>query len=655
MLKCRKLYPGVKNRASMSVSDTFEQACEVFFWTLDRANDLVTAGQGWERVLGLAPSECPKDRAGWMELFHPVDRAEAEAALLCSDHRRPITLEARLRHKDGHWRWVRLKGRSLDGGQRMVGLAEEITFSKSLALRAEERRRAAEEALRLSEEMYRGLYEHTTEHLFVVGVDPQGELRYLSLNPAHQKATGLSESELAGKTPHECLPPAVADHVSAHYRRCLETGIPVAYEEELELPKGRINWLTQLIPLRNSEGEIMRLLGICTDLTQLKEQEKALRLAQRRESVGRIASGIAHDFNNLLTVIICQLGLMEFELLDSRELRGQVEEISQAAQRAAELTRGLLNLGGQQAEKPSAQSWDLAIGKLKAILAGMVSRGVALHYHLEPVGAVRAVPVHLDQILLNLVGNASESNGERGGRIDIRVSEQRVGESTSFLFAADPPPVGVCVTLEVSDDGPGFDQGSAHKLFASGVSSKGAGRGLGLATVLSLVKEMGGALSASAAPGEGATFKVFLPLCDQPPAVLEQPEGMPLEKLAGRILFCSEERPLRRSLAGLWAHFGLEFEETTHPRELLSLLAKAPEGFDAVVLDVTRKEQQDAVLAGLQAIAPGMKALLMSDIPAGDLLLGNSYRAPQAFLQKPFRPCDLYERLRDLLLPSDGD
>lgn len=636
----------------MGVSEKFERACEICFWTLDRATDLVTTGEGGERVLGLSKEECPTDRLGWLKLFHPVDRAEAEAALVCSDFRRPIAMEARLRHKDGHWRWVRLKARLMDGGQRIEGLAEEITLAKSLALRSEERRRAAEEALRFSEEMYRGLYEHTTEHLFVVGVDGQGELRYMGLNPAHQKATGLAEADLQGKTPHECLPPAIADHVSGQYRRCLESGEPLAYEEELELPKRRINWLTQLIPLKNSEGRITRLLGICTDLTQLKEQEKALRLAQRRESVGRIASGIAHDFNNLLTVIICQLGLMEFELLDNRELRGQVEEISQAAQRAAELTRGLLNLGGHQAERPSPQSWDLVIEKLKSILASMVGRGVEIHYHLEPVGAVEAIPVHLDQILLNLVGNASEAIGERGGRIDVRVSEQRVGENPSFLFGPSAPPVGVYVTLEVSDTGPGFQEESADELFVSGVSSKGVGRGLGLATVKSLVLEMGGAMSVTSGPGEGATFKVFFPLSEQPLAILEQTEDAPLEPLSGRIVFCSEERQLRRSLSGLWAHLGLHYEETTHPKELLSVLAKTPKDFDVVVLDVTRKEQQDSVLAGLSAIAPQVRTLVMSDLQAGDLLLGNGYPAPQAYLQKPFRPSDLAERLKALLAPA---
>ncbi len=199
-------------------------------------------------------------------------------------------------------------------------------------------------------------------------VDGEGGFRYEGLNPAHQRATGLRESDLKGKRPHECLPQEVADHVEANYRRCLDSQQMVAYEEELNLPNGRINWLTQLIPLRHSDGRIARLFGICTDLTRLKDQEKALRLAQRQESIGRLTSGIAHDFNNLLTVILCQLDCMEQELQSNPEMIESLGEIGEAARHAAELTRGLLTYSSQSEGKFAPQSLTQLITQFQRIL-----------------------------------------------------------------------------------------------------------------------------------------------------------------------------------------------------------------------------------------------------------------------------------------------
>ena len=589
-----------------------QQASEVSFWTLHLETGSVNFGPAWTEWLGLESP--PRDLAGWLKLMHPSDQADLQRALGQPRQLRGRTLEARLSHSNGEWRGFRFKGGRL--GSHWLGFAEPIR-------------------LRRSEELYRGLYENTTEHLFSLSVDADGIFRYEGLNPAHQRATGLREQDLRGKRPHECLPPEVADHVSANYQRCLDTGRITSYEEELKLPKGKINWLTQLIPLRDQKGRIYRIFGICTDLTRLKEQEQALRLAQRQESIGRLTSGIAHDFNNLLTVIICQLDLMELELLQNPQAAEALDEIGEAARRAAELTRGLVNYAGRGDSKARPHSLAGLVSNFQRLLKNVVGPRVQLIYRLESQASILTPAVAIDQLLLNLVGNASEALGPRGGRIEVTVSELNLSsESAQCLLPGQGLGGGQYVTLEVQDTGPGVEPDLLERIFEAGISSKGEGRGLGLATVKDLVHSLKGGLLVQSEHTRGTLFKLFFPRVAEEAA---QPKEAP-EKVAlcGRALICSEELALRRTLRELCQQLGLNTQETSNPAELLTLMAEHSQVFDLLVLDVVDKWIQDQVLSALHALGQSPPVLLTSHLPAGDLLLGNDYPTPSAFLHKPF-------------------
>ncbi|MFN8606851.1 MAG: ATP-binding protein [Vulcanimicrobiota bacterium] len=594
-------------------SFALQQACQVSFWSLHLETGTVDYGPAWPGWLGL--DNPPRHLNGWLELFHPEEQPGVRRVL--SDPR-PLqgrSLDARLCHCSGQWRRFRFKGGR--HGSHWLGLAEPIL-------------------LRRSEELYRGLYENSTEHLFSLSVDENGIFRYEGLNPAHQRATGLREEDLRGKRPHECLPPEVADHVAANYQRCLDSGQIISYEEELRLPNGRINWLTQLIPLRDQKGRIYRIFGICTDLTRLKDQEKALRLAQRQESIGRLTAGIAHDFNNLLTVIICQLDLMELEILQNPQAVEALDEIGEAARRAGELTRGLLNYTGRSEATPRPVVLAARVTDFQRLLKNVVSSRVELAYRMETRAAILAVPVAIDQVLLNLVGNASEALGPRGGRIQITVSELSLTlEAADCLLPGQGLADGDYVTLEVLDNGPGVDPSLLERIFEAGISSKGEGRGLGLATVREIVHSLKGGLLVQSEYTRGTLFKLFFP---RVAGVEVQPDEPVVagQSLSGHALICSEELALRRTLRELCEQSGLSAQETSNAAELLTLLAEGSQTWDMLVLDVLDKWSQDQVLSALHALGPGPPVLLMSHLPAGELLLGNDYPTPSAFLHKPF-------------------
>ncbi len=279
---------------------------------------------------------------------------------------------------------------------------------------------AAEEALRQNELWTKQVFDNIPECIFVLDVTLEGRFKFVALNPAEEDAVGLSSSEVSGKFIEDVLPAEVSKKVIANYRRCLEAGSLISYQDELNLEVGRRYFHTNLIPLRDAAGRIYRIAGCCTDLTDIKRTDEQALASQKLESIGVLANGIAHDFNNLLGgILICsELALAENE--DVSAVQEQLKRIRMSSIRGAEIVRQLMIYGGK--ESPDFQPVDISalvyemLDLLKVSISKHISFKVDLGNDLPPVHASAA---QIRQIVMNLITNASEAIGRREGVISV--------------------------------------------------------------------------------------------------------------------------------------------------------------------------------------------------------------------------------------------
>jgi PAS domain S-box-containing protein len=229
-----------------------------------------------QAVLGYDPEGYLHAEVNGLSFFHPEDRPRAQTLfkeLLVAPGTTRVA-ELRLLDAQQQVRQVELWGRNLTHDPAVGGVA--------ITLRDISQRHQAELARQESERRYRGIFDHTEDAIFLIEVEPDGTFRFEGNNPAHQRQTGIAQEAIAGKTPHELLPPELAEQVSANYRRALSEGRAISYEETLELPAGRRTWLTQLVPIPNSEGRIDLIAGISRDISERKLAEAALRESEAR-------------------------------------------------------------------------------------------------------------------------------------------------------------------------------------------------------------------------------------------------------------------------------------------------------------------------------------------------------------------------------------
>jgi len=255
------------------------------------------------------------------------------------------------------------------------------------------------------------------------------------------------------------------------------------------------------------------LIGAAIERTR---NERALRQAQRLESVGVLAGGVAHDFNNLLTGVLGQATIALALLDDDAGARTHVEKSIRSAEQAATLVRQLLAYAGQGEQEPELIDLDSLVRETAVLLEAVLPAGALQLKMAGDLPPLEADRTQLQQIIMNLVLNASEAIGEAGGTIELVTGLWRLPEDVGPLgwIGGGRPPRGTMVGLSVSDDGPGIDPTERERIFEPFYSAKGQGRGLGLPAVLGIVRRHHGAIHVASHPGHGSNFHIFLPPLD---------------------------------------------------------------------------------------------------------------------------------------------
>ncbi|MBI3132381.1 MAG: response regulator [Acidobacteria bacterium] len=388
------------------------------------------------------------------------------------------------------------------------------------------------------------------------------------------------------------------------------------------------------------------------DIAQRETHRRAMEHTQKLESLGVQAGGIAHDFNNLLSAIAGNVALAQLHEEDGQAAH-YLENVNTTIQRAADLTHQLLAYAGRgRSERKHVQLHTLVGGMVK-LLKVSVSKMARIHLDLPShLPTILAVPSELQQVVMNLVINASDALGEKEGDIFLttRLAEQE--QLPSKLDAEGRTiPLGTYVCLEIRDTGCGMPTEVQARIFDPFFTTKSTGRGLGLSAILGILRHHNAWIQLESAPGRGTTFTLLFSAASGPAEMQEEGRMEPCWMGHGRVLLADDEVDVRQSTADLLRRFGFEVVEARDGAEAMSLFAAGPP-FQLVLTDLTMPQMDGLELARLlRRLAPEVKVVIYSGLP---FELNSAAMADlSGQLLKPFKWQELNQLMKRLLAPSD--
>jgi two-component system, cell cycle sensor histidine kinase and response regulator CckA len=491
--------------------------------------------------------------------------------------------------------------------------------------------------------------EHAGEGVIIT--DAAGAIQYV--NPAFEEMTGYGRDELLGKNPR-MLNSGKQD--AAFYRR-MWAGLLAGNSWRgrlVNVRKDGRNYTqeTVITPVRSGGGDITHLVGIFGDVTEQIRLEEQFRQAQKMDAIGRLAGGIAHDFNNMLTVVNGHAQLALEGLSDTDPLYDDLQEICGAADRATKLTRQLLTFSRQQVHAPEVLELGEVIDDAKRMLARLIGEHVELQVSLAPdLGRVLVDRTQIEQVLTNLVLNGSQAMPE-GGRVLIEARNEELDEDFTHRFAYPVRP-GEYVRLSISDTGVGMDRETLERIFEPFFTTKerDQGTGLGLSTVYGIVKHAGGYIWVYSEPGQGSTFKIYLPRTYSEP---EPPSERPPETddyTGSETVLVAEDQPSVRSLVrrGL-VRAGYRVLEAASGTAAIRLFEAENGAIDLLLTDVVMPQMGGRELAAeLRARRPDLRVLFMSGYAEHEIARRGVLEPGMFFLEKPFGPQGLQRMVREVL------
>ena len=507
--------------------------------------------------------------------------------------------------------------------------------------------RRSETALRDAHEQLQAVIQSSP--LAIYALDRAGNV--LTWNPAAEALYGWRAAEVVGG-PLPTLPQDgdAEDHtVRARVLRGEAVkGAEVTHRRRDGFP---VSISLSVAPLYGAGRQVAGMLSIAADLTEMRQLEVQYRQSQKLEAIGRLAGGIAHDFNNILTAILSTSELLLTDLVPGSHVHDDVDEIRRAAQRAAGLTRQLLVFSRQQVFEPRVVDVNALVIEAEQLLRRLIGEDIELRTALAPaLGAVRADPSQLEQVILNLVVNARDAM-PRGGVVTIETTDVELdGGYADRHVPARPGPY---VLLAVSDTGVGMDAATQARLFEPFFTTKppSEGTGLGLATVYGIVKQSSGYIWAYSEPDHGTTFKIYLPRVGRAPeTVAVQDVAMAPLRGSEVILLVEDQDDVRRLTQRMLESAGYVVLAAASGHEALRLAEHHTGPIHLLVTDVVMPGMHGHEVALLLApTRPEMKALYVSGYPDASIVHQGLLKPGVAFLQKPFGPDVLTRKVREVL------
>ena len=462
-----------------------------------------------------------------------------------------------------------------------------------------------------------------------------------SIGCASDQMTGFHCHSLCCERPLHCEPCPVL--------RCIESGSQQS--ETVSASDGRI-WDIRTVPLINEHGDLMKVIAVKHEMTEYKKLEAQYLHAQKMDSIGTLTGGVAHDFNNILMVIL-GLGQMTLHKMADNDLqRHNIEGILEAANKAALLTRELLLFSRKQQSERRSVDLRRVVGKMETFLQRIIGEDITLTL----VSQAQPLPVladhnQLEQVLMNLAVNARDAL-PNGGLFLLNLERVELSEEVVAIHGPGRP--GPYALLSVSDDGTGMDRETVRRIFEPFFSTKevGKGTGLGLSVVYGIVKQHEGFITVYSEPGNGSTFRIYLPLCADAVAV---PEAVPLRETviptgSETILLAEDNDQVRELLNSVLSEAGYRVIVAVDGEQAVSKFREHADSielllFDMIMPKMNGKEASDAI----HKLKSGVKTIFASGYAADIVRHKAAPDDGSIFLSKPVSPHALITTVRSVL------
>jgi two-component system cell cycle sensor histidine kinase/response regulator CckA len=578
--------------------------------------EIVEVNDGFERLTGI-----PRREAVGKQLLDFVEPSQLERVREHVASRSTEPLETYAFERDGAPLHLRVTGQNVEFRGRAARLS---ALSDLTELRRAEAGHAD------ATERYRALFDSAAVAVTIADLDGI----YLEVNDVFCSLVGRGHDALVGHHFSEFTWPGEGgEHVLDEILDG-EPG-PFNFDGAMRHADGRrVPTRVSIAIVRDEGGSPLYSVTIIDSMEEQRRLEHQVQQRQKMEAIGQLAGGIAHDFNNLLTVIGGNAMLLNMGEL-SDDAREHVDQITAAAERASALTRQLLTFSRAREPKLDLVDINAVIGSVEGMLRRLIGENVRIETELaDDLAPVRADPVQLEQVLINLALNARDAM-PGGGRLRIGTAASEEG-----------------VALEVADDGVGMDDETRERIFEPFFTTKpaGEGTGLGLANVYGIVVQAGGEIHVVSAPGEGTTFTIDLPAADTPKPRRRPGEAVPPGSKTGRILFVDDEAAVRRIAGTTLKRAGHDLVLAASGDQALDLL-HAGERIDLLVTDLSMPGMTGVELANrVRAIAPEIGVLFVSGF--ADRHFGPGERDGADVLEKPFTPSALAARVQRALSAS---